>query len=51
VRVRSGITQGGFGFLLLERQVDGAWSGTLYDAAGAILRHCRLADRGIACGS
>jgi hypothetical protein len=51
VPVKSGITQGGFGFLLLERQADDAWSGTLYDTAGAVMRHCRLADRSIACGS
>ncbi len=51
VRVQSGVTQGGFGFLLLERQTDGTWLATLYDSAGAIMRHCRLAGRGIACGS
>ena len=49
VRIARGTTQGGFGFLLLERQPDGAWAGTLYDPAGATAGRCRLAGRDLDC--
>jgi len=50
VRVKDGLSVGGFGFLLLSREADQAsWLITLYDSSGAAQRQCRFAAGRVSC--
>jgi hypothetical protein len=52
VRVKDGLSVGGFGFLLLSKEEGGkSWSIQLYDSSGTPERECRFADRRVACPS
>jgi hypothetical protein len=52
VRVKDGLSVGGFGFLLLSKEEGGkGWSIQLYDSSGTPERECRFADGRVACPS
>jgi hypothetical protein len=46
--IAQGFSLGGFGFVLLERGSAG-WEAAIHDAAGKLLRRCRLADHRLDC--
>jgi hypothetical protein len=48
-KVVNSVTYSGFGYMVWDR-VGALWSGTLFDADGKTLKHCRLADRLLTCG-
>ena len=45
------VTYSGFGFMVWDRLDKDSWAGTLFDADGKVLNHCRLAERALSCGS
>jgi Calcineurin-like phosphoesterase len=52
VRVKDGLSIGGFGFLMLSKDVGGtSWSIQLYDSSGTPERECRFADGRVTCPS
>jgi len=52
VRIKSGINvPKKFGFAMLEKQADGAWSLLNYDAYGQLLTRCTMAGRNVQCAA
>jgi len=52
IRVKDGLSVGGFGFLLLSRDAGAkSWSIQLYDSSGSPERQCRFADGRVECPS
>jgi hypothetical protein len=49
-KVVNSITHAGFAYMVWDR-TGNIWIGTLFDADGKALDHCRLLDRSLACGS
>lgn len=50
VRVKDGLSVGGFGFLLLSRQTgQPGWTITLYDSSGVTIRQCQFTDGRVSC--
>jgi hypothetical protein len=50
LRVVSSVTYAGFAYMVWDRAGD-QWTGTLFDANGRPLDHCRLSNRSLNCGS
>ena len=50
INVVNSVTYAGFAYMVWDR-VGNLWVGTLFDAGGKPLNHCRLLDRSLACGS
>jgi hypothetical protein len=44
------VTYSGFAYMVWDRLGTG-WVGTLFDADGRPINHCRLFDRALTCGS
>jgi hypothetical protein len=49
-KVASSVTYSGFAYMVWDR-IGNLWTGTLFDADGKPLDHCRLFDRSLTCGS
>ena len=49
-KVADSATYSGFGYMVWDR-AGSAWSGTLFDANGRPINHCRLANRSLSCRS
>jgi predicted phosphodiesterase len=49
-KVVNSVTYSGFAYMVWDRTHD-LWIGTLFDADGKALNHCRLVDRSLSCGS
>jgi hypothetical protein len=49
-RVVNSVTYSGFAYMVWDR-IGNLWTGTLFDANGKPLNHCRLFDRSLTCGS
>jgi hypothetical protein len=50
INVVNSVTYAGFAYMVWDR-IGNLWVGTLFDAGGKPLSHCRLLDRSLACGS
>jgi hypothetical protein len=48
-KVRMATSDSGFGFVILERQVDGRWRLDAFDVAGVLRRSCQVKGQEIAC--
>jgi predicted phosphodiesterase len=48
-RVVNSVTYSGFAYMVWDR-TGNLWTGTLFDADGKALDHCRLLDRSLTCG-
>jgi predicted phosphodiesterase len=49
-KVVNSVTYSGFAYMVWDR-TGNLWIGTLFDADGKTLNHCRLLDRSLSCGS
>jgi hypothetical protein len=49
-KVVNSVTYSGFAYMVWDR-IGNLWTGTLFDANGKPLDHCRLFDRSLTCGS
>ncbi len=49
-KVVNSVTYSGFAYMVWDRTHD-LWIGTLFDADGKALNHCRLVGRSLSCGS
>ena len=49
-KVVNSVTYSGFAYMVWDR-AGNLWTGTLFDANGKPLNHCRLFDRSLTCGS
>ena len=50
IKVVNSVTYAGFAYMVWDR-TGNLWVGTLFDADGRPLNHCRLLDRSLTCGS
>ena len=50
LKVVNSVTYSGFAYMVWDR-LGALWVGTLFDAGGRPINHCRLLDRSLTCGS
>jgi len=51
LKVVNAVTYSGFGYMVWDRLDKDSWAGTLFDAGGKPIDHCRLVGRSLGCGS